>query len=90
MREHSDPIGERVLATPGLRPLVAEAEAVWRARADSGPHATNGPPAASGPPATDGSAPADGTGAHVDGRPGWRSFEDAFPTFYQFTNRPPR
>ena len=21
-------------------------------------------------------------------RPGWRSFEDAFPTFYQFTNRP--
>ena len=20
--------------------------------------------------------------------PGWRSFEDAFPTFYQFTNRP--
>jgi hypothetical protein len=25
-----------------------------------------------------------------DGRPGWRPFEDAFPTFYQFTNRPPR
>jgi hypothetical protein len=23
-------------------------------------------------------------------RPGWRPFEDAFPTFYQFTNRPPR
>jgi hypothetical protein len=21
-------------------------------------------------------------------RPGWRVFEDAFPTFYQFTNRP--
>jgi len=21
-------------------------------------------------------------------RPRWRSFEDAFPTFYQFTNRP--
>jgi hypothetical protein len=21
-------------------------------------------------------------------RPGWRAFEDAFPTFYQFTNRP--
>jgi hypothetical protein len=20
--------------------------------------------------------------------PGWRAFEDAFPTFYQFTNRP--
>ena len=23
-----------------------------------------------------------------DVRPGWRPFEDAFPTFYQFTNRP--
>jgi hypothetical protein len=22
------------------------------------------------------------------GRPGWRAFEDAFPTFYEFTNRP--
>jgi hypothetical protein len=22
------------------------------------------------------------------GRPGWRTFEDAFPTFYEFTNRP--
>lgn len=22
--------------------------------------------------------------------PAWRPFEDAFPTFYQFTNRPPR
>jgi len=22
--------------------------------------------------------------------PVWRPFEDAFPTFYQFTNRPPR
>lgn len=30
--------------------------------------------------------------AEVSGRsstqPGWRAFEDAFPTFYQFTNRP--
>jgi hypothetical protein len=22
------------------------------------------------------------------GKPGWRAFEDAFPTFYEFTNRP--
>ena len=22
-----------------------------------------------------------------DARPGWRTFEDAFPTFYEFTNR---
>ena len=24
----------------------------------------------------------------LDAQPGWRAFEDAFPTFYQFTNRP--
>lgn len=24
----------------------------------------------------------------ITATPGWRSFEDAFPTFYQFTNRP--
>jgi hypothetical protein len=48
----------------GLRDLVAEAEAVWRARAVSSGEATE------------------------DGRPGWRTFEDAFPTFYEFTNRP--
>ena len=23
-----------------------------------------------------------------DTKPGWRTFEDAFPTFYEFTNRP--
>jgi hypothetical protein len=28
-------------------------------------------------------------GEAVDGaKPGWRTFEDAFPTFYEFTNRP--
>ena len=28
-------------------------------------------------------------GSDADGdRPGWRTFEDAFPTFYEFTNRP--
>jgi hypothetical protein len=24
----------------------------------------------------------------ITAKPGWRPFEDAFPTFYQFTNRP--
>lgn len=48
--------GERVRqAAGGLAPLLAQADAVWTARAE---------------------------------RPGWRPFEDAFPTFYQFTNRP--
>ena len=29
------------------------------------------------------------TGGYGDAdKPGWRPFEDAFPTFYQFTNRP--
>jgi hypothetical protein len=27
-------------------------------------------------------------GEAAEQRPGWRPFEDAFPTFYQFTNRP--
>jgi len=29
-----------------------------------------------------------GNGTDHGVRPGWRAFEDAFPTFYQFTNRP--
>jgi hypothetical protein len=53
-------------AGPGLRALLAEANATWAARA--------------------GVEPEEGT---EDGfKPGWRAFEDAFPTFYQFTNRP--
>jgi hypothetical protein len=27
-------------------------------------------------------------GAPAPGGPGWQPFEDAFPTFYQFTNKP--
>jgi hypothetical protein len=27
-------------------------------------------------------------GEPADTRPGWRTFEDSFPTFYEFTNRP--
>lgn len=61
----SDPLTERLRATAGLVPLVADAEAVWRGRAGFAGH------------------------AEAD-LPVWRPFEDAFPTFYQFTNRPPR
>ena len=51
-------VAERVRAAgPGLRALLAEANATWAARAESTPEAS----------------------------PGWRAFEDAFPTFYQFT-----
>jgi hypothetical protein len=32
---------------------------------------------------------AESAGSDPDtGKPGWRTFEDAFPTFYEFTNRP--
>ncbi len=55
-------LSERMRASAGLGELVAEAEAIWRARA-----------LAAGEDLT---------------RPGWRTFEDAFPTFYEFTNRP--
>lgn len=34
-------------------------------------------------------ARAEAAGESTDpARPGWRTFEDAFPTFYEFTNRP--
>lgn len=33
-------------------------------------------------------ARAEAAGEPVGARPGWRAFEDAFPTFYEFTNRP--
>jgi hypothetical protein len=33
-------------------------------------------------------AAASGADMEPNARPGWRAFEDAFPTFYQFTNRP--
>ena len=70
MPEQPDPVptgpaelGDQLRAVPGLADLVAEAEAVWQARAVE-------------------------AGQPGDGRPGWRTFEDAFPTFYEFTNRP--
>lgn len=34
MPEEADPVSERVRKTPGLGPIVAQAEAVWRERAD--------------------------------------------------------
>lgn len=55
---------DRMRSTPGLAPLLAEAEATWRAR-----------------------AAAAGLDDDAD-KPSWRTFEDAFPTFYEFTNRP--
>ena len=33
-------------------------------------------------------ARAEAAGEPVGSRPGWRAFEDSFPTFYEFTNRP--
>ena len=33
-------------------------------------------------------ASAAGASDSDDATPGWRAFEDAFPTFYEFTNRP--
>jgi hypothetical protein len=67
MPVHGETLAQQLAdAASGLRPLLDEAEATWRARALAD---------AEGEP-------------EVAGRPGWRAFEDAFPTFYQFTNRP--
>jgi hypothetical protein len=79
-RPSDDALADRLREIPGLTGLVAEAEATWRARAAGG----------AGQRGTAGRAGQRGTaGEPVDaGKPGWRTFEDAFPTFYEFTNRP--
>ena len=95
MPEPRDPLAQRMRALPGLVTLVAEAEQTWRDRAASVD------PAASDSLASD-SLASDSLGADSlcsdslgsdslgseSARPGWRTFEDAFPTFYEFTNRP--
>jgi hypothetical protein len=60
------PLDQRLRELPGLAPLVAEAERIWRRRAVEAGQDPDDP----------------------DARPGWRTFEDSFPTFYEFTNRP--
>jgi hypothetical protein len=94
MPEPSDPLSERLAAAPGLPTLLAEARATWLARAER----DAGDPAASGPAAERDADVATAEASASRGgepsvrvrpsRPRWRAFEDAFPTFYQFTNRP--
>jgi hypothetical protein len=90
MPEPSDPLSERLAAAPGLPTLLAEARATWLARTENN---------AGAEAAGDREADAAGRDPHPDGgaeptkrvrssTPRWRAFEDAFPTFYQFTNRP--
>jgi hypothetical protein len=94
MPEPSDPLSERLAAAPGLPTLLAEARATWLARTESAAGAIAEAAADTDADAAAGDPPADGDGEpSVRGRPStprWRAFEDAFPTFYQFTNRPRR
>jgi hypothetical protein len=78
MPEPVDQVSERVHGiADGLRRLVAEAEATWRSRA-AAPRLEH-----------EGTLEHDQKSLDQEGAPpGWRPFEDAFPTFYQFTNRP--
>jgi hypothetical protein len=90
MPEPSDPLSERLAAAPGLSTLLAEARATWLARIEDNSRAEaivdGHADAAGGDPRTDGGAePATRVRSST---PRWRAFEDAFPTFYQFTNRP--
>jgi hypothetical protein len=94
MPEPSDPLSERLAAAPGLPTLLAEARQTWLARAERDAGATAEALADRDAEAAGGDPPADG-GAEPSVRvasttPRWRAFEDAFPTFYQFTNRPRR
>jgi hypothetical protein len=94
MPEPSDPLSERLAAAPGLPTLLAEARATWLARAENNADAQDEATAdghtdiAGGDPATDGAA--EPSVRVRPSTPRWRAFEDAFPTFYQFTNRPRR
>ena len=68
-----DELLHRLRGAPGLAPLVAEAVTTWQRRA-----------------AASRTGPDGGADAGVEGpsEPGWRAFSDAFPTFWEFTNRP--
>jgi hypothetical protein len=72
--------GAVVTPHPGLAALLAEARETWVARARDADERWPAEPAQV--PAHDERWPAEAAA------PGWRPFEDAFPTFYQFTNRP--
>ncbi len=63
-----------VTPSPGLVELLAEAQETWVARTRGADERHRAEPAQ--------------VLAHEAAAPGWRAFEDAFPTFYQFTNRP--
>ena len=101
MPEPSDPLSARLAATPGLASLLDEAKATWVARADrdAEPDRTHARteadtagdakcPDASSMPAPGESGRAEPALSIRPTTPRWRAFEDAFPTFYQFTNRP--
>jgi hypothetical protein len=64
---------DRLRRAPGLASLVAEAQTTWRARV----HA-----------ARDEAGTARVADGDTDPGPDWRAFADAFPTFWEFTNRP--
>jgi hypothetical protein len=92
MPEPSDPLSERLAAAPGLPTLLSEARATWLARTENDAAAVTEAPADRDVDAARGDSPVDGRAKPPvrvrPSTPQWRAFEDAFPTFYQFTNRP--
>jgi hypothetical protein len=79
MPEAAEGLADRIDRIPGVRPLLRDANAVWQARAAKA--------------LAEAAAEGDGDATNMGGAAlvvtaDWRSFEDAFPTFYQFTNRP--
>lgn len=93
MPEPSDPLSERLATAPGLPTLLAEARATWLARADrdGGSMAETAAERDADVDVASDRARAGRREPSVHVRPStprWRAFEDAFPTFYQFTNRP--
>jgi hypothetical protein len=94
MPEPTDSLRERLAAATGLPALLADARATWVARAErdaaEGPDDSGDDAAVLATSESDSTPGREARGANETRRPTarWRAFEDAFPTFYQFTNRP--
>jgi len=96
MPEPTDTLRERLAAAAGLPALLADARATWVARAERDADAAAELDSGAAVMADsvvrqdDEKSEVPAAGGEEVRRPTarWRAFEDAFPTFYQFTNRP--
>lgn len=88
MPEQLDQPVPRVSAAPPAAPAASAAAAPAEAALTDRLRETPGLTALVAEAEATWRARADAAGEASGAKPGWRTFEDAFPTFYEFTNRP--